>query len=111
MRFLRTAAQAAAKLAKRLPLHCPFVPVGVRKLELHNKAYAWQQGGRPLKRRFGIDNDEPAMFLRSLQEVADLNISVAVVTVLHFAALAKQCVSLVKEKDRSASRSFCKEAG
>ena len=85
--------------------------VGVRELELHNKAYAWQQDGRPLKRRFSPDNDESAMFLHSLAEIADLNIRVAVVTVLHFAALGKQRVSLVKEKDRTAGRSFSKEAG
>jgi hypothetical protein len=51
------------------------------------------------------------MFFDSLREVADLKVSVAVVTVLHFAALAQQCVSFVKEEDRPASRSFNKEAG
>jgi hypothetical protein len=51
------------------------------------------------------------MFLYSLQEVAHLDIGLAVVTVLYFAALTEQCVSLVKEEDRAASRSFSKNAG
>ena len=58
-----------------------------------------------------IHISEPTIFLHSLQKVADLDIGIAVVTVLHFAALTEQCVSLVKEEDRRVSRSFSKDVG
>ena len=50
----------------------------------------------------GGEDRQPAIGLHALQQVVDLDIGVAVVAVLHLAALAEQRVGLVEEQDRAA---------
>ena len=45
---------------------------------------------------------QAAVDLHPLQQVADLDVGVAVVAVLHLAALAEERVGLVEEQDRAA---------
>src|SRR5204863_7707201 len=74
--------------------------VGERKLD--GEAEASQKGwieGLPLVRR---EDREAAVGLHPLQEVADLDVRVAVVAVLHLAAPAEERIGLVEEQDRAA---------
>ena len=50
----------------------------------------------------GREDRQAAIGLHALQQVVDLDVGVAVVAVLHLAALAEQRVGLVEEQDRAA---------
>ena len=44
-------------------------------------------------------NDDPVVLIHSLKQVSDLDICVAVVSVLYLRTLAEQCIGLVKKED------------
>ena len=74
----------------------------VREREAHDEADPAQE--RAVDRVLGVrrQDREAAVGLHALEQVADLDVRVAVVAVLDLAALAEQRVGLVEEQDRPA---------
>jgi len=49
-----------------------------------------------------VEDRQPAVFLHALQQVAHLDVRVAIVAVLHFAALPEQRIRFIEEKNGAA---------
>src|SRR2546430_3528262 len=75
--------------------------LGVRERELDDEAKAPQEGRIERALLVRRQDREPAIRLHSLEEVAYLDVRVAVVAVLDLAALPEEGVRLVEEEDRA----------
>src|SRR5437870_4799051 len=73
----------------------------VRERELNDEADASQKSRiqRPLE--VGRQDGQPAVGLHALQQIADLDVRVAIVAIFHFAALAEEGIGLVKQQNHA----------
>ncbi len=72
--------------------------------ELHDEADPPHERRVESVLHVGGEDRNPAVGLHLLEQVADLEVGVAIVAVAHLAALAEQGVGLVEEQDRAALR-------
>src|SRR3569623_1825844 len=75
---------------------------GIGKREQHDEADAAQKGRVEQRFLIGGEDGKPAIALYALQEKGELDVCVAVVAVLDFAALAEQRFGLVEQQHRAA---------
>ena len=75
---------------------------GVRERELDDEAQPAQEGRVERVLEVGGQDRQAPVGLHALEQVADLDVGVAVVAVLDLAALAEQGVGLVEEEDGAA---------
>ena len=68
--------------------------------EVYYKAKPAQKGRIQSTLHIGGKNCQAAEGLHALQQIIDLDVSIAIVAVLHLAALAKERVCLIKEQNR-----------
>src|SRR3569623_2044712 len=75
---------------------------GIGKWKLHDESDAAKESGIEQRFRIGGEDGETAITLHALQEIGELDVGVAVVTVLHLAAFAEQRIGLVEQQHRAA---------
>ena len=83
----------------------------VRERELDHEAQPAQERAVDVRAQVRGQDREPAVGLHPLQQVGDLEVRVAVVAVLHLAALAEQRVGLVEQQHRAARLGGVEHAG
>ena len=71
----------------------------VRERELNDEADATEKGGVERGLEICRQDGQAAVGLHALQQVADFDVRVAVMAILHFAAFAEERISLVEQQD------------
>src|SRR6476661_3128382 len=85
---------------------CPspdFSPLfNFRKREINHEPYATQKGLVQSALAIRGEYGQPAIGLHALQQIADFDIGIAIMTVFDFAAFPKECVGFIEQEHRSA---------
>ena len=94
----RSAGVSAGKMRRQISARCAASGNGKWTTKRRRRRKAWSSA----LLHVGRQDRQAAVRLHALQQVADLDVGVAVVAVLDLAALAEQRVGLVEEQDRAA---------
>src|SRR5712672_3008968 len=81
-----------------------------RKRKINHKPYAPKECLIERALAIGGENGQPAIGFHSLQQVADFNVCVTVMTVFDFTALAEQRIGFVEQQNRGAFFGGVKDA-
>src|SRR5207237_387808 len=74
----------------------------IRKWEVNEETNALEKRAIQAFVAVGGEDRQPLIFFRPLEQVAQLDISIAVVVVLHFATLAEQHIGFIEQEERAA---------
>src|SRR6202000_3120801 len=94
------AARGGSSRKNVLPDGLPVRRIGKGKVD--GEAQPALEGGVKQRAQIGGQNGQPLICLHALQQVADLDVGVAIVAVAYLAAFAEQGIGLVEEQQRSA---------
>ena len=79
-----------------------FALSGIGKRELHHESQAAQERGVERGLQVRRQDRQAAVRFHALQQIAHLDVGVAIVAVAHLAAFAEERIGLVEEQDRAA---------